>query len=116
MARVAIVGSRRRTDRHSVVDLVNSLPEGTVVVSGGCVGVDTWAAEAARARGLEVKEHLPNIAGKSGWDKVNAYYARNEQIVLDSSVVCALPAPDRRGGTENTLKHARRHKVPFFLY
>lgn len=41
--RVAIIGSRRFPYPIVVVDFVRSLPAGTVVVSGGAPGVDSWA-------------------------------------------------------------------------
>jgi len=54
------VGSRRRYDRESVVKLVRSLDlDLDVVVSGGCRGVDTWAAEEAKKLGLPVIVHRP---------------------------------------------------------
>jgi predicted Rossmann fold nucleotide-binding protein DprA/Smf involved in DNA uptake len=52
---VAIVGARRRTDRETVDRLVASLPADTVIMSGGAVGPDSWAAEAACKRGLATK-------------------------------------------------------------
>lgn len=45
--KVAIVGSRRGISRSDVVAYVDSLPPGTIVVSGGASGVDSWAQEAA---------------------------------------------------------------------
>lgn len=94
--------------------LVAALPADSVVVSGGCRGVDTWAAEAARAWGLEVVEHKPRFPATPNGRKmeygemVRAYYNRNLRIVQDADVVYAFVAPDRRGGTENTIKHAQR--------
>ena len=114
--KVGIVGSRRRIDRESVVALVNALPAGTIVVSGGCVGVDSWAVEAAKARGLKYIEHLPKLKPGMAWyEKTKEYYARNELIVLDSDVVAAFVSPDRKGGTENTIKWATKHSVPVIL-
>jgi len=109
-----IVGSRSRKDRRSVVDFVNSLQPGDVVISGGCRGVDTWAAEAARARGLKVVEFLPDLAGcRERWQYTRAYFARNEQIAQECDTLVAFVAEVRKGGTENTIKHARKlgHEV-----
>jgi hypothetical protein len=114
MSVIAIVGSRRRRDRQSVIDFVNSLPAGTTVVSGGCPdSVDTWAAEAAKARGLKVIEHKPRPLGLSRLDYTKACHARNYMIAKDVAddrrgELHAWVAPDRRGGTENTIKHALR--------
>ena len=111
--RVAIVGSRRRTDRASVDSYVASLPGGAVVISGGCRGVDTWAAAAARARGLAVIEHRPDLSGiRSRGEAVRRYHARNARVVADADVLVAFVSPNRKGGTENTINHARRAGKP----
>lgn len=117
--RIGIVGSRRRTDRQSVVDFVNSLPVGSVVVSGGCHGVDSWAASAARQRGLVVREFRPDFAGfetLSYPEKCQRYYERNLRIVQNSDVIHAFVASDRTGGTENTIQHANKLGIPVILH
>lgn len=103
-----MVGSRRRTDRASVERLVASLGQFDTVVSGGCRGVDTWAREAAMARRMNYVEHLPRLApGMPRDEVVEAYYARNRLIAEDCDVLHAFVAPDRTGGTENAIKHAK---------
>ncbi len=59
---VAIVGSRGwpKARLHEVQDYVSFLPNGTIILSGGAVGVDTAAEEAARQLGMEVRIHKPN--------------------------------------------------------
>lgn len=108
---IGIVGSRRRTDRQSVIDLVNSLPEDSVVISGGCRGVDTWAKEAALNRGLQYKEFSPQWPkpynpNMSYFEQCEVFYARNRQIAEASDTIYAFVSSDRKGGTENTIKHA----------
>jgi hypothetical protein len=76
--------------RAAVVEYVMSLPEGSVVVSGGAIGVDSVAAEAARSRGLEVVEHLPDYERHGG---KMAPLVRNILIVDDSDEIIAFPAP-----------------------
>jgi hypothetical protein len=113
---VAIVGARRRTDRGTVDRLVAGLPADTVVVSGGAIGPDTWAEEAAIQRGLEVKIFRPDLAGaKSPGAVTRRYHARNQQIVDAADEVFALVAPNRRGGTEDTIKRAKRKGIPVTL-
>ena len=106
--RVGIVGSRRWKNREMVEGLINMLPEGVTVVSGGCRGVDTWASETARQRSLVVVEHLPDLppAGSPHWEFTKAYHTRNRLIAEDVDVLYAFVARDRRGGAENTIKHA----------
>jgi hypothetical protein len=116
MKRVAIVGSRRRTDKSAVEDEVARLADGTVVVSGGAKGPDSWAAEAAHTRGLEVKVHRPRrVAVRSYGDAVRGYYARNQAIVDDCDWVIAFPAADRSGGTEDTIRRALRAGKPVHI-
>jgi predicted Rossmann fold nucleotide-binding protein DprA/Smf involved in DNA uptake len=111
--RVAIVGSRSRTDQHNVAAFVAGLPADAVVVSGACRGVDTWAVEAARARGLAVAEHRPDATGvRSRGEVVRRYHERNARVVADADMVVAFVSADRKGGTENTIRHARRAGKP----
>jgi predicted Rossmann fold nucleotide-binding protein DprA/Smf involved in DNA uptake len=105
--RVAIVGSRRRLDRAVVEASIASLPSGTVVVSGGCRGPDSWAAIAAASRGLEVVVHSADLHGvRSRGEATRRFYDRNQAVVDNSDRVVAFPAPDHKGGTEDTIRRA----------
>jgi predicted Rossmann fold nucleotide-binding protein DprA/Smf involved in DNA uptake len=101
--RYAIVGGRPPKRPASKEDLVHfervlqhvreyvgTLPDDVVVISGGADGVDDAAAAAARARGLEVVEHLPDYKSYSGR---MAPLVRNRLIVEDCDVLVAFPAP-----------------------
>ena len=110
--RVGIVGSRRRKDKHKVIELVDSLEPDTVIVSGGCRGVDTWAVERAKERGLKTEIYKPDLGKHLGrFDIINKYYERNKKIAQNSDIMYAFVAPDRRGGTENTIKWAKKFGV-----
>lgn len=114
--RVAIVGSRRRTDRAAVEAAVAELPEGTVVVSGGAPGVDRWAEGAARARGLRVAIHRPERGPvRSYGEAARRYHDRNQVIVDDCDRVIAFPAEDRTGGTEDAIRRAQKAGKPVEL-
>lgn len=73
--KVAIVGSRTYRSRGNVADFVGSLPDATIIVSGGARGVDTWAVEAAGTRLTEVYP--------AEWEKWgnSAGFRRNQTIV-----------------------------------
>lgn len=92
---------------HAVAEYVANLPEGTIVVSGGAQGVDSVAASLARARGLEVVEHLPNYAEHGS---KMAPLVRNILIVEDSDEIVAFPAPWSTG-TWHACGIARDKKV-----
>ena len=86
MNKLAIVGSRNWPDKQAVVALVNRLHHTTVVISGGARGVDTWAIEAARARGLQT------IVIPADWKRHgrSAGYRRNFQIVEQADGMVAF--------------------------
>jgi predicted Rossmann fold nucleotide-binding protein DprA/Smf involved in DNA uptake len=111
--RVGIVGSRRRTDRDTVDTAIAALAAGTVVITGGAKGPDRWAEQAARTRGLEVVVHEPDLDGvRVRWQAAERFYARNQRIVDDADMVIAFVAPDRTGGTEDTIRRAVRAGKP----
>ena len=111
--RVGIVGSRRRTDRKAVEACISQLAVETVVITGAARGPDRWAEEAARARGLVVVVHKPDLDGAlTRWQASDRYYARNQRIVDDSDMIIAFVAPDRTGGTEDTIRRAVRAGKP----
>lgn len=104
-----IVGSRSRKDKETVFSFINGLNPDDIVISGGCRGVDSWAVAAARASGLETKEFLPALAGcRYKWELTEAYYARNKQIADACDILIAFVSTSRKGGTENTIKHAEK--------
>jgi predicted Rossmann fold nucleotide-binding protein DprA/Smf involved in DNA uptake len=114
--RVGIVGSRRRTDREAVERFVRSLPPGTVVVSGGAIGPDSWAESAAREAGLPVLIFRPDLSGVQGYgESVGRYYARNQQIVDASDEIVAFVSADRKGGTEDTIRRAQKRGLPITI-
>jgi hypothetical protein len=111
--KVAIVGSRQRKDRDAVEAAVAELPIGTVVVSGGATGPDSWAAEAALRRDLEVRVHRPDLTGVTArFQATERYYARNQRIVEDCDRLIAFVASDRTGGTEHAIRRALRAGKP----
>jgi hypothetical protein len=111
--RVAVVGSRRRTDREVIEAYIAELAPGTVVITGGATGPDCWAEQAARARALEVVVYQPALDGvRARWQAAERYYARNQRLVDDSDRVIAFVAPDRTGGTEDTIRRAIRSGKP----
>ena len=111
--RVGVVGSRRRKDLDAVFRLVESLPKDSVVVSGGCWGPDTWAVNWAKKLGIPYEEYLPDMPphGSSPWEFTKAYYARNRKLAENVDILYAFVASDRKGGTENTIRHAENFGV-----
>lgn len=100
--RVGIVGSREFPDRHAVEQLVASLPEEVVVVSGGARGVDTWAIEAAKRRDMRT------LVLPADWQRYgkSAGMRRNTELVRIVNIVHAFWDGKSRG-TQHTIELAR---------
>ncbi|MFZ1109913.1 MAG: hypothetical protein WAN43_16380 [Rhodomicrobium sp.] len=114
--RIAIVGSRRRSDRETIASFIRALPAGAVIVSGGCEGPDKFAAEAARDCGLAVVEHLPNLSGcVARFEFTKRFYERNQRVVNDCDRLVAAVAADRKGGAEDTIRRAKKAGKPVTL-
>jgi hypothetical protein len=138
--RFGFSGSRARFspgDKEMIVTIVNSLPAGSVVISGGCksketdpvTGVvainentDRWSVDRARERGLFTIEHSPvypeldkirsTSPGKNVyWYITKENYRRNQLVVDDSEMLIAL-INDEKGGTWDTVKRALKKGIP----
>jgi hypothetical protein len=107
--RVGIVGSRRRLDKDNVIKLVQSLSNDDIIITGGCRGVDKWAEEEARRLSFRVIVYKPDLENfQDRYQLIQRYYDRNQLIAENCDVLHAFVAPDRKGGTENTINHAKR--------
>lgn len=102
---IGIVGTRRRVspkDQELVEKALLSVYEdGDEIVSGGCpYGGDRFAETLARKHQVPIKIYYAQ------WDKYgkSAGFKRNGDIAHDADVLIACVAPDRTGGTEDTIK------------
>lgn len=122
--RVGIVGTRppvmptpAESEEHRVicemvVRFVRELPDDVVVVSGGAIGVDRAAAQAARARGLTVVEHLPDYMTYS---REKAPLERNTVLVADCTELAAFPSR-RSSGTWDAVRKAQKQGIPVTVH
>lgn len=104
---VAIVGSREYPDEAEVRQYVAALPVETVIVSGAAHGVDSWAADEARKRGMIVHEYPADwkTHGKK------AGFLRNVDIVRAANRIVAFWDGGSRG-TKLTIEIAEREGKP----
>jgi len=117
MKRIGIIGTRRRDSLEDFAQVLKCFMKvyqpGDVIVSGGCKkGGDRFAEIIAEVLRVDPVLHAPDESAIDGvllsknpraaWAQVN--YARNTIVANDVDVVIACVAPDRTGGTEDTLK------------
>ena len=119
MTFVGIMGARKYKDRQSVIDLVNTIPVDSIVVTSSCRGVCTWAREAAGARGLAMKIYSPDLTDvRDRIEVVERYYERNRQLIAACDIVHAFVSKEAglSGGTRFEVKYARRLGKEVFLH
>jgi len=113
--KLGIVGSRRRNlpaDKELIRNRIRTIiPD--MIISGGCPkGADRFAEELAVELGISITIFRPNFEGfrstATRIDYIKAYYERNKKIAEASNYLVALVASDRKGGTENTIKHFKK--------
>ena len=103
--RVAIVGSRGFPNLDLVRAHVEGLPPNATVILGGAGRVDRAAAQAARARGLDVLELLPHVEDCR---------ARRRRVVETADRLLAFTDRDA-GGAWDAVKRARAAGIPATL-
>ena len=115
---LGIVGSRRRNteaDKSLIREKIKFyMAAGPVtLVSGGCKrGADRFAEELAKELGLEIIIFYPDTRdGVTRFEYAQACFKRNGYIAEKSDILIACVAPDRKGGTEDTIRKFRANKV-----
>lgn len=113
---IGVVGSRRRNkiqDHDQLKDFLSAIMiEGDKFVSGGCSrGADHFIEDLAKGNGFTITIHYPDWRrhGKA------AGFVRNQLIADDCDFLIALPAKDRTGGTEDTIRKAKKLNKPVIL-
>ena len=112
---IGIVGARKYRDRQSVIDLVNSLPADSVLVTSGCAGVCTWVREEAEKSNMEVVVFSPDLENIRAWFEVpKRYYKRNKQLVEACDFLYAFVSQEDgfAGGTKFEAQYALKLKKP----
>lgn len=110
MKRIIIIGSRRRDDAVAdwlIIenDFLKIYVPGDIIVSGGCPKGGDRFAEA-----LSAKYQVPIIIFPADWKRFGrgAGFIRNTDIAKNGDVLIACVAPDRKGGTEDTIKKFKK--------
>lgn len=131
---LGVVGSRRQNSPEDkallfeFLDTIRAYCGPVRIVSGGCdrekvaagrtkPSADLWAEEYAKDRLLDLLVYEPTFPPnyrdqllRSPWLASKPFYDRNELIAKEAVILVGLVMPDRKGGTENTIGHAKRMK------
>lgn len=96
MTKLAIVGARR--PKISYQDFKIKLKQATfgkidIVVSGGAVGIDSYAKQYAVENNLQFLEYLPDYSRYGR----KAPIVRNMNIVKEADIMIAFPSKDSKG-------------------
>ena len=108
MKRIIIIGSRRRNEVADWLVIeqtflsVYTLDD--ILISGVCPKGGDHFAEI-----LSEKYLIPIVIFPADWKRFGrgAGFIRNTDIAKNGDVLIALVAPDRKGGTEDTIKSLR---------
>jgi len=109
---LGIVGSRKRNslaDKRLIESEIRRLNP-SELVSGGCsLGADRFAEELSHEMSIPIKVFRPKLGPKMTYvQAVKAYYERNGRIAEYCDVLVAAVSPERRGGTEDTIRKAKK--------
>jgi len=125
---IGIIGSRRRDGPEAYKAIWHEFRKwyepGDKICSGGCLEGGDRIAEVIAGRlnlteengGLIIHRPEPIPKGSPRWAYAKANYKRNTFVARDSHVVIATVAPDRTGGTEDTIrKFLKFGKDPIYM-
>jgi hypothetical protein len=125
-------GSRELVNPEMILRVLKTLEPESLVVTGGCVGVDAFIAEHAHSLGHHVITILPadrklvdpNWSKYADWyeDVPRTYEQRNERIVEICAKLFGFPLhPEadprsNRSGTWQTIRKAKRSRREVTVY
>jgi len=116
---IGIVGARKYRDKQSVIDLVNSLPAESVIITSSCKGVCTWVREEAEKQGMEVILFTPDLTNIRAFFEVpKRYYERNKELVECCDYLHAFLSQEDgfTGGTRFEIEYAARLGIPVQIH
>ena len=126
--KVGITGTRNLiTDKQKaeVEEYLKSLPSGSVLHHGDCVGADVAVANIAKDLGLRVVCHPPEKHDLRAFHKSDesrdpkSYFARNRNIVDETELLIVVPKQDHwssKGGTWYTHDYAVKRGKPVKIF
>lgn len=109
--KVAVIGSRNADD-EAYRQICDNIPLNTSeIVSGGAVGIDTYAKRYANENNLLLTEFLPDYNDPKLENKKAAPLIRNRKIVEYADYIMAFWDGESKG-TAFTVEYARKLNKP----
>ena len=113
--KIAIIGPRHLIDEAIVRAFVRTLQSTDTVISGGAIGVDTWAVDEAKKLSVSYLVIVPDY---TRYPAKVAPLVRNCEIVDKSDRVVAFwnglrSGPNKSTGTIHAVKYAKKKGKPF---
>lgn len=108
---IGIVGARKYRDKRSVMDLLRSLPDDSVIITSSCRGVCKWAKEEAEKRNMKIKVYAPDLKNiRAKFEIPKRYYQRNRELVEACDILYAFISQEDgfTGGTRFEVTYARK--------
>ena len=107
--KIAVVGNREGWNWETVESkLEEYIDWDDEIVTGGAIGVDTFAREFAELKGLKVTVFAPDTKIPSP----QRYFERNQKIVDYSDILIAFQNKEGHSGTAHTVKIAMEKGKP----
>lgn len=104
---IGIVGNRKGWSYEFVKKKIKeiNITESDTIITGGAIGVDTFARNYALEIGAKIHIIYPNINKSSP----QRYYDRNKRVVIESDKIIAFNKDNNpRTGTQNTINYANK--------
>lgn len=123
---ITIIGSRNFPKLEKVREFILTLPEGTIVASGGALGVDSEAEKVAKERNFETIIYKPDwsLGNQAGLDRNTMLVAGADKVVAfrawcnsrKCSAKESCPHKWRSHGTSDSVRKAKgANKLLFVL-
>lgn len=93
--KIGVIGSRTGFSKEKVFGFLKDVVKhGDIIISGGAVGVDSFAEEYATKNGLTKMIYKPDFS--KGYD-VSKYFERNKKIIDNSDLIIAFWDNESKG-------------------
>jgi len=109
---IGVVGNRSGWNYGRVqCELMKNLSVNDTIISGGAIGVDTFAQKFAKFWGLKIVIIYPDTSLPSP----RRFFERNQQIVDMSEKLIAFQKKPEKSGTQHTINLAKKKGIPVIV-